>query len=325
MKKINLGNLKSFESNSWAIKLYNAVRWWLKTPCPLRFTVNPYKTCSLKCKYCYTWYNWWTSMIKEWFRKSFDKDIEKAIRLWLNDLVVEMAPSVELFQNIEINVWDSLYVLQKLLLSWFKVIVVTKNPWMLFHEKYKDLLLSDNLFIDVTIASSTEWDKDSIFTYFWPSYKEKIDSIKKLISFWKQVRIKMEPIIPTTDQIIWQTPDDIRTILETAKKIGVKKIISKTIRINKEIPLPIYNKLVWHFVSNGYKEGDNFILDKDIRRRLLQPVFDWCESLWLDFCPCCDDDVFDEKDVSTCLIYWEMSTKMLEIQPKIFKKKGILD
>jgi len=325
MKKINLGNLKRFESNSRAIKLYNAVRWWLKTPCPLRFTVNPYKTCSLKCKYCYSRYNWWNSIIKEWFRKSFDKDIEKAVKLWLNNLVVEIAPSVELFQNIELDIWDSLYVLQKLLVSWFKVVLVTKNPWMLFHEKYKDLLVFEKLFIDVTIASSTEGNKDSIFTYSWPSYREKLDVIKTLIAIWKQVRIKIEPIIPITDQVLWQSLDDIKTILEDVQKLGVKKIISKTIRINKELPIHIYNKLIWHFTLNGYKEGENYILNNDSRRKLLQPVFDWCKSLWLEFCPCCDDDVFDEKDVTTCLITGEINTKMLEIQPNIYKKKGVLD
>jgi predicted nucleic-acid-binding Zn-ribbon protein len=45
----------------------------------------------------------------------------------------------------------------------------------------------------------------------------------------------------------------------------------------------------------------------------------------LEFCPCCDDDVFDEKDVTTCLVTGEINTKMLEIQPNIYKKKGILD
>ena len=177
----------------------------------------------------------------------------------------------------------------------------------------------------MTIASPNEWDKGSFFTYFWSNYKEKLAAIETLISLWKQVRIKIEPIVPTTDQILWQSFDDIRTILEDVRKIGIKKIISKTIRINKEIPLPIYNNLIWYFTLNGYKEGENFILNKDSRRRLLQPVFDWCNALWLEFCPCCDDDVFDEKDVSTCLVDEEVSTKMLEIQPKIYKKKGILE
>lgn len=325
MKKINIGNLKRFEHNSRAIKLYNAVRWWLKTPCPLRFTINPYKTCSLRCKYCYTRYSWWNSIIKEWFRKSFDKDIERAVMLWLNDLVVEISPSVELFQDAELQAWDSLYVLQKLLLSWFKVVIVTKNPGMLLKEEYKSLLWSERLFVDVTIASSTEWDDTSLFTYLGPSYKEKIDAIKTLISLWKQVRIKIDPIIPTTDQIRWQDTDDIMTILEDVKRIGVKKIISKTIRVNNGIPLSIYDKLLWYFMVNGYKEGENFILHKDLRRSMLQPVFDWCKALWLEFCPCCDDDVFDEKDVSTCIVDGEVSTKMLELQPKIYKKKSILD
>ncbi len=313
-KKIDLldEKLVNFNKNNWAIKLHSTEGWGEQAPCPVRFTVNPYLGCEFKCPYCYVWSDKEKTGIKPGFRESLKKGIESAKKLNLEDYVVEVSASTDPFQYIEKDKGEALYSIQRVLDAGFKVLLVTKNPSFLLEKKYLTILQNKNIFIDVTITSLKEGTpKGSILNNKGPSAKEKIRIISKLISMGKDIRVKIEPVIPTTGDIIGQSKKDLEELVEELAKIGVKRIIAKTLRVNAWMPEYIKKNLVTFYKDNGQLIEGNYVLNKDLRKKLLTPIYFSCKRNNITFCGCVDADVFEGiKDIVPCTISGETLKKI---------------
>jgi len=104
------------------------------------------------------------------------------------------------------------------------------------------------------------------------------------------------------------------------KDAGVKMIISKTMRLNEEVPPFMYEKLVGYYQKNGYRVGINLVLKKPIRRRLLKPVFEACKYYKVSFCPCVETGIFLEKETVRCLCEGEKVPPIMSLFEKIPKE-----
>ncbi len=76
---------------------------------------------------------------------------------------------------------------------------------------------------------------------------EKIKAIKKLTKLGKDVRVKVDPIIPSINGIKGQTKEELWQLVKLLKEAEVKMIISKTMRLNKDLPPLIYKKLINYY------------------------------------------------------------------------------
>jgi len=197
---------------------------------------------------------------------------------------------------------------------------MTRNPAMLLEKDYLKFTKNPKLFIDVTIASLHENDPKSVFYGLVPSMSETIKAIKELTKIGKTVRIKIEPIVPSVNGIQGQTKEELWELIRTLKEAGAKMIISKTMRLNEEVPPFMYKKLIGYYKKNGYREGINLILSKQIRKKLLTPVFEACKHYKILFCSCVETGIFIEKETVKCLCRGEKVLPIMSVIEKVPKE-----
>jgi DNA repair photolyase len=302
-----------FEKKSWAIKPYAAFRWGQDMPCPIRLVVNPYKGCSYKHKYCYAWYKCQQPSIKEGFRKSLLKDIKKAKAMGLDEFLVMVSSSTDPFQPIEKGFKETLFTLTELLNNGFKVLIMTRNPAILLEKDYLSLAKNPNLFIDVSLPSLQENNPNSFFYGCTPKIELTLEAIKKLSELGKEVRIKIEPIVPTVGSIKGQTKEELDELVRLLKQSGVKLVIAKTMRLNADVPPEVYNELIAYYKKNGVKQGINLVLSKEVRKKLLAPLLDSCKKYCLPFCSCVETEIFSEELTVKCLCSGESALPIMSV------------
>lgn len=293
--------LVKFGKRSYALKLYAALRWGKESPCPTRFAVNPYSGCSYEHEYCYSWYKCKKPIAKPGFRMALVRETKKAKELGFDRFWVVVSSSTDPFQPIEKELKEAHFAIGHLLANGFKVLIMTRNPGNLLEEDYIGMTKNPNLFIDVSIPSMHENDQGSIFYGYVPSLSDTIGAIKRLINFGKDVRIKIEPVIPTTDQIRGQTDEENYCLIKLLKQTGVKTVIAKTLRLNNSIPPELYEGLFSYYTTNGTTQGINLVLSPEIRKKLLHPIFQACQENAIQFCSCVETDIFPKDQTVKCL------------------------
>lgn len=298
--------LANFEKRSWALKVFEGERWGNKIPCPLRLTTNTYFSCEHKCAYCYVWTNKKETSIRPGFRKSLQHDINRAGTLGINSYVVELSASTDPFQPSEAKYGESLFAITELLKAGFKVLIITKNPGLLLTDGYEHLLNDKNLFIDVSIASLYEGTKKGgLLNNNGPSSTKKIASVKEITGKGKEVRVRIDPIIPTLNTFKGQDEQELKELVKILSGSGVNLIISKTMRLSMGMPKPIIENYLPFYKKNGTLVGSTYILNPEIRKKMLSPIYDACRQNGIKFCPCCDFDVFNRENVSSCRVNGE--------------------
>ncbi|MFA6888038.1 MAG: radical SAM protein [Candidatus Woesearchaeota archaeon] len=290
--------LKRMGRRGWTLKPYNM--WGKDKPCPPRLVVNVYQGCEFAHKYCYI-----ADCVKpqEGFREHLQDRIREAKRLGLEDVFVIVSSSTDPFQPIEREKRDSLFALDSLLSNGFPVLVMTRNPQILLEKEYRKVIENPRLYVDVSVPSTHENDPDSVFySAIAPSLDGIFGAIRELSDTGIYVRVKVEPIVPTTNMIHGQTEEEIKEVIRRSKDAGVKTIISKTMRLNEHVPRGLYDALIVYYQSNGERESygntTNLVLRSELRRQLLQPVYEASREYAIPFCACVDADVFSERTVS---------------------------
>ncbi len=292
-KQIILENIRKLDNRGWTLKSYRM--WGSDKPCPPRLVVNPYKGCDFGHQYCYIGS---CARPQEGFREHLQHKIEEAKKLELEQLLVIVSPSTDPFQPIERQQRDSLFALERLLENGFNVLVMSRNPQMLLEKEYSNVTRNPKLYIDVSIPSLQENNSSSVFyCAISQPINETFDAIKNLSMMGKYVRVKVEPVIPTINGIQGQTEKELSEIIRLSKETGVKKIISKTLRLNDDVPQYVRERLTDYYRANGHSEITTMALSEELRRKLLFPVFEACKKYEIPFCACVDSDVFYE---STC-------------------------
>lgn len=296
-----IDKINDFEKRSWAIKRYVAERWGLEVPCPMRLVVNPYHGCSIRCAYCYVWFDKKQAKNKPGFRKALMHDIERAKEFGINNLTVEVSSSTDPFQKLEEEAGDALFAIDQLLAGGFKVVIVTKNPKMLLDPRYIHLLDNKNVFIDVTITTlENKTISGKMIATEELSTDEKIITVTDIINHGKDVRVRIDPVIPTITGVVGQTKEAIDNLIKRMADGGAKLIISKTLRLNAGLPDTSLKVLIDYYKKNGKLVGENYILNKSLRRDLLNTIFESCQKYNIAFCPCCDYDSFSSEKTQVC-------------------------
>jgi len=283
--------LKKFGKKGWTLKPYNM--WGSDKPCPPRLVVNPYKGCIFQHQYCYIAP---LAQKQEGFRDHLQDRIKKAKEVELSNLVVMVSSSTDPFQPIEKRFKDSQFALEQLLENGFPVLVMTRSPQTLLEGGYLDITNHPKLSVDVSIPSLEENNPDSL--YYSPiaaPLDDTYDAMRQLSEIGKCVRVKIEPVIPSINGIQEQTEEELDEIIRRSSDVGVKGIISKTMRLNRSVPDQMYEKLIDYYQENGVDEGSTLALSTDLRRELIQPVLDACEKYNVPFCPCVDSDSIEEE------------------------------
>lgn len=305
--------VRQFEARSHAIKVFSGERWG-NVPCPLRLVVNPYYSCEHKCAYCYVWSNKDSVGVRKGFNKAILHDIQRGKISNMNQYVVEMSSSTDPLQPREKHDKASLFAINELLKASYKVLIVTKNPCMLLEEEYAHLLEEKNLSIDVSFASLKEGTKEGgILNNKGPGSDEKIAAIKEIIKRGKEVRARIDPVIPIYSRMKGQTENDLVELVEALARIGVKLIITKTMRLSKSMPQAVVNNYLQYYKENGELMGSTYILSKEKRRAMLEPIQKSCKKNNMLFCPCCDADVFTGEEIATCAVEGESKIMLQEV------------
>lgn len=230
---------------------------------------------------------------REGFREHLLSRIRTAQTFGLEGLLTIVSSSTDPFQPIEKEQRDTLFALDALLSNGFPVLVMTRNPQMLMEQEYKEVVSNSKLFVDVSIPSLQENNPRSIFySSVAAPLDETYEAVGQLAGLGKYVRVKIEPIIPTLKEVEGQNEEEIQEIVRRAKVAGVKKIISKTMRLNDSVPRVLYSKLIDYYRMNGVEERNTLALKPELKRQLLKPVYDACQKYKIPFCACVDSDVF---------------------------------
>ena len=296
-----IDDILDFDKKSRVIKSFAVESWGGEIPCPLRLVVNPYVSCSHRCAYCYVWSGRPQASKKFNFRESLKKDIERAKKFGATSQVIELSASTDPFQEIELVEKESLFAIRELLSGGFKVLIITKNPKLLLDPEYSDLLSNDQISIDVSIASLREGTQDgSIFNYNGPSGENKLETVAEIIKKGKEVRVRIDPVVPVVKGGHGQTSEELTSLVKLLSEIGVHLIISKTMRLSKDMPEYIIKLFLDYYKENGSLIGNHYALSPRVRKEMLLPIYQACEQYGVKFCPCFDFDVFDKEKTYSC-------------------------
>jgi len=284
--------LEDFDKRGWTLKPYKL--WGPEKPCPPRLVVNVYKGCAFAHTYCYIS---GCARAQKGFREHLTKRIAAAKKAGLEKTLVILSSSTDPFQPIEQKQRDSLFALDALLTAGFPVLVMTRNPQMLREKEYEKVTGNPNLYVDVSVPSLQENNPQSIFySAITPPLDETFAAMRGLAASGKYVRVKIEPVVPTTGEIEGQTPEEIGEIVRRSKEAGVQQVISKTMRMNDDVPARLRQALWSYYQANGeeehYGRTTNLVLRPGLQEALLRPVFEACREYGMPFCACVDADVF---------------------------------
>ena len=78
----------------------------------------------------------------------------------------------------------------------------------------------------------------------------------------------------------------------------VPKGMPKQDMLKKHLRYPIVDIPDPHGEEESYGNTTNLVLSPELRRQLLQPVYEACRDYEMPFCACVDADVFSERTVS---------------------------
>ena len=297
--------LAAFNRKSYALKPYNADTYGFAgegRACPYRLAVSPYVGCNVQCRPCPVWSERGAARPKENFRTALVHDIERAKGLGLGGFLTMLSPSTEPFDPLlERQHRHSGFALEQLLGNGFPVLVMTRYPAVLRDPAYAASLDDPRLFIDVSIPSLHQNDPGSFFfSRRLPPLEEDFAAMRGLADRGKHVRVKVEPVVPTVGAIRGQTAEELDEIVHRSQGAGARGIISKTMRLNSDVPRRVYHELIDYYEAHGSLVGINRILLPGERRRLLLPVLEACKRYGIPFSGCVDADTFEGDESLRC-------------------------
>ena len=247
--------------------------------CPPKYSLNPYTGCGHKCLYCYA-----TSFIKNFYtprpKKDFLKIVTKELSALPKNSLISLSNSSDPYQPLEKVYQHTRKFLELLVKKDLKVLIITKSDLVL---RDWELLKQLKCAVSITITSKSLFSKLEPGA---PSYEARLNAVKTLSENGIPVSVRLDPVIPGLNE---------KEVLEILEEIApyVKHITSSTYkakpdslrRLIKAFP---EKKELWErlYLKEGIKISGSFYLKKELRKKLLQPLFEKAKKFGLSFAAC---------------------------------------
>ena len=247
--------------------------------CPPKYSLNPYTGCGHKCLYCYA-----TSFIKNFYtprpKKDFLKIVTKELSALPKNSLISLSNSSDPYQPLEKVYQHTKKFLELLVKKDLKVLIITKSDLVL---RDLELLKQLKCAVSITITSKSLFFKLEPGA---PSYEARLNAVKTLSENGIPVSVRLDPVIPGLNE---------KEVLEILEEIApyVKHITSSTYkakpdslrRLIKAFP---EKKELWErlYLKEGIKISGSFYLKKELRKKLLQPLFEKAKKFGLSFAAC---------------------------------------
>ncbi|MEI7596407.1 MAG: radical SAM protein [Bacteroidota bacterium] len=216
---------------------------------PTNWDLNPYRGCSIGCKYCYAQYTH-----KYLGLKDFHKDIivktnvaeclakELNNKNWNNEQI-KIGGTTDLYQHIEMK--------YRIVPSIFEIIKKHKNP--VFIQTKSTLILSDFELIKelskvttVDIATSVSTMDETISKIIEPNASASIERIKMLSKFneiCRSTTLGFMPIIP----LLTDNDENLEAIFQLAKELGITNIVTSFLFLRGELKQQFFETIKLHY------------------------------------------------------------------------------
>ena len=186
--------------------------------CPPKYTFNPYTGCKFSCRYCYI-----TSYIKDGFhpRKkeidlyTFERDVAKLSKL---KMPIALSLSTDAYQPLEAKYGITRKLLKILRRYDIPTLITTKSPLII---RDLDLLKEMNVVVSITITTLDDFKASKLEPYA-PRPSARLKAIKKLSENGIPVVVRIDPIIPTITDDIYEIGNDVKEY----KEAGAKHIVA---------------------------------------------------------------------------------------------------
>jgi DNA repair photolyase len=252
--------------------------------CPRKYTLNPYTGCSFFCIYCYA-----TAYIgrkpstpkKDYFPRLI-RDLEK-----INpNLPINMSTSSDPYPPVEEHFMITRRTLQLLVERKLRVLITTKG---ILYTRDIDILEKGITAVTPTITTLQE-SVSSKLEPNAPSPKDRIRALEELSKAGIPAGVRIDPILP----YINDDPYDIEELIATVSQISnVDFIVTSTYKArpdNLKRVITVFPELATKYERLYLREGIRmhgyWYLKKNLRLKLLTPVFNYAEKYGLRYAHC---------------------------------------
>ena len=248
--------------------------------CPPKLTFNPYTGCDHQCVYCYA-----SSYIPSFSDCRPKKDLLAALKreaAKLNGETISIANSSDPYPRAEASVGITRRCLEILAQSNCKIQIITKSNIVIRDD---DLLSKIPSTVAITITTSDD-DTARVIEPHAPPPSQRLRVTQELIAKGIPVSARIDPIIPFVN-------DQPQKLVSELASVGVKHLTCSTYkakpdnwrRLTQAMP-KIVEKLKPLYFEKGEKIGDNTILSKEYRFKLLKGTRDLALAHGLKFGVC---------------------------------------
>jgi len=216
---------------------------------PTHWDVNPYRGCTVGCKYCFAQYSHKYLRLDDFFKDIIVKTnvaecLEKELsnKKWKGQQI-KIGGTTDLYQHSE----KSYELMQKLL----EVIKRHRNP--VFIQTKSTLLLRDYELIKelakittVDIATRISTFDNNIQKIIEPGAASAMERLEMLAQFGGIVRsstLGLMPIIP----LLSDTDENLETTFREAKKMGIDNIVTSILFLRGEVKPSFFKVIQKHF------------------------------------------------------------------------------
>ncbi len=220
-----------------------------ENPFPTHWDVNPYRGCTVGCKYCFAQYAHQYLGLADFFKDIVVKtniseqlDKELSSKKWQKNQI-KIGGTTDLYQQIEQK--------YELMPKIYSVIKKHKNP--IFIQTKSDLILRDKAIITelskiitVDIATSVSIFDEKNRKIFEPGASSTLSRIKMIASFKgisRNAILGFMPIIP----YLSDTDENLEQIFSAAHQNGIKSVITSFLFLNGAAKSSFFKIIEKHF------------------------------------------------------------------------------
>ncbi len=252
--------------------------------CPRKYTLNPYTGCSFFCIYCYA-----TAYIgrkPSTPKNNYFPRLLRDLRKISPKLPINMSTSSDPYPPIEKHLMITRRTLKLLMEKGLRVLITTKSD---LYTRDIDIMVNGVTAVTPSITTLN----DSISTKLEPGAptpKERIKALEKLSENNIPAGVRIDPILP----YINDDPYDIEELIATLSQISsVDFVVTSTYKArpdNLKRVIETFPELSDKYKRLYLKEGEKihgyWHLSKNLRVKLLAPVFKYARKYGLKYAHC---------------------------------------